>query len=419
MEDVSLQSPDKTHSVGYAARKIDAVKKIGRSTCKYQFTIRCHSTSGLPELPKCSGLSLQLSRGRAKTFSTKAAPVSKGSVSWDGEILAVNATLRESKTGKGHSDKVYKISLVGIFEKRLRELARSEINLSAFTTASMPVAHSVSLSPRKQMMGGSKSQPLLQVEIGAMESNIGDEDSDDGDSVSASSAASGNTWMSASIASELEQDLGGFDSTRPTAALSAIGEDRSVRFASVKTDVAASGTTSAEGEIATPVAAPAGLSPLREESPTPGSSERQAQGTAGSNDTPGESEDGGGADASLAGLCDTPSCQSQAASESRLAAPDHAASVSGGGDGVLIKGWLSKQAVSAPPFLKNWKMRYIVLSSSAVSWHKQEGAEAAGAIRLTDQTKVRSSSGHEVRCAALRPLAIQLLVTQLRDPSPS
>ena len=57
---------------------------------------------------------------------------------------------------------------------------------------------------------------------------------------------------------------------------------------------------------------------------------------------------------------------------------------------VLISGWLSKQAVSAPTLLKNWRRRYMVLKPHSITWSKAEDALPAGCLGITAKTKARA-----------------------------
>ena len=237
MEDVPLEVPATKSHTGALARKVGAAKRIGRASAKYQFTIRVKGITGLPALPKCSGVALQLSRGRGKTVTTSQAACSDSGVSWEGEVLLIDATLRQSKTGKetGFSEKAYKVSLVGVFEKRLRELARSEINLAALTGATMPAARSMQLAPNKKHLVGVKGMPVLQLEVAALETSGADDSDDDASVTTEGSNRSGATWMSASVASDgfdQEQDLAGFEAAKP--ALLPIGEDQSLKLDSMK-----------------------------------------------------------------------------------------------------------------------------------------------------------------------------------------
>ncbi|KAL1499749.1 hypothetical protein AB1Y20_012436 [Prymnesium parvum] len=348
MQEVLLEPalPSRTGSI---RRKVEAAKRIGRPTSKFQFTLTARSLTGLPLPPKCSAIALQLSRGRGKTVTTEAVRTDTGSVSWNGAVLLINATLRQSHTGKGFSNKAYRVSLVGVFEKRLRELARTEINLSAFAGATMPTSHSLQLVAHKRLLGGVKSPPVLSLEVAALEiSSADDANDDDDDTSSRCSEGSRATWRSYSVASsdgcEAEQDLHGFEPSRSPALLP-IGEDASLRYSSVEKD---------------------GMRELN---------------------------------ASVARI--------QVVGSTRDVAPSAAGS--GGTERVLWSGWLDKQAVSAPTLLKNWRRRFVVLHPTRLTWSKQEGGKPANSLPVVPPTKVTLQASN-AKLVSVRTDSRELLV---------
>ena len=236
-EPLLLPITERPHALGPMHRRLDAAKRIGRASAKYEFHFRADSLSGLPDIPAfqaCKGLQLQLSRGQGKLHSTAlVAAKQSGCVSWGGEVIPIHATLRASKMGKGnsklYSDKVFRISLIGVFDRRLRELARSEINLSLFTDASIPASRSMQLVPKSPLLSALKLPLLLHFQIVSMEAGAGDDDSDIGGSeTTRTTGGSGSTAAhSASVAtgsSVPEQDLAGFEPVRSAAAQGSGGD---------------------------------------------------------------------------------------------------------------------------------------------------------------------------------------------------
>ena len=126
------------------ARKVEAAKRFGRSHSKLSFDVDSISLTGLPELVSIEALVVQLSRGPkvcgcpyptvcdapaifslthlySQLCATEPAEPESycifpegSSITWSGQHLQFVATLAASKTGKAFSDKIYKVTLIGL-----------------------------------------------------------------------------------------------------------------------------------------------------------------------------------------------------------------------------------------------------------------------------------------------------------------
>ncbi len=176
------------------SRKLAAVKHHGRATSKFHFVctdVRIDSAA-LPQLGvrgSATGLLVQMARG-PKICSTEEADVSRGALSeveaghvaWRRQLGFV-ATLCASKTGKSHSDKSYRVSLIsvqpaafGTTKRKRVELAFASVNIADYSSALTPIDVSLELEPPRASRAASATVSL-SMKVGAKQ--LGPTDDDD------------------------------------------------------------------------------------------------------------------------------------------------------------------------------------------------------------------------------------------------
>ena len=420
---------------------------IGRSQSSFTFHVSSITAVGgpLPSLYNCNGLTLRLWRNNKFFNTNEAMIVGDGNASWSG-ALDVPATLYTSKTNKVFSSKFFSVSLLARHGKRLREVARGEVDLASFVRDSeavtSPQASTLQLSPRGDQKSGSPVILRWQVRAAKTEAEGNDDDDSYSRADSASTLASGtvvtamskvNTHGGESMA---EQDLSGFEPTLepiestkelvgwdgPIAGAPAHdtlnrvsegieNEEEETRRESVgggagagaptggdAVAAPASSSAAAVGSDGTGVAVATAASEPRppvESPPAPpppslkkGVDSAKAAGAADASGVVVHLGDvgGGGVLATGSGLAVASSVASAAASGRR--ADEGTASVGALLSAAPLKaGWLRKRAVSAPTMLKNWRLRYVVLSPRLrqVLWYKSaDSSEPQGKLGLLD-----------------------------------
>ena len=363
-----------------------AVSHAGRGRESYDFTISDISAAGgiLANLYNCNGIIVQLWRN-GKTHKTgEAMLVGDGDTAWEGEIR-VPCTLYESKGGKGLSSKFFNVSLLVRHGKKMREVARGEVDMAVFVrdaAAATPLvvqASTLVLEPRGDYKGAAKVTLRWTV--------TPNKAADAADDDAFSRADSTSTLASGTVVSELgthasDQDLRGFEP-----ALERINSERG--GGASDSGAFDSGALPA---VAPPVS-PGALSRVTEDTePEASPSPRPREG----GESPAASFGGlnaanSEAVASAKGVPPTPpqmeavaSCVVEASAvaaapvgiaappASPMASVSSPAGAAGAPSPVSVKaGWLVKQAVSATMF-KNWRKRYVVLSplDNTVVWKK-------------------------------------------------
>lgn len=63
-------------------------------------------------------------------------------------------------------------------------------------------------------------------------------------------------------------------------------------------------------------------------------------------------------------------------------------------DVIVMRGWLEKHSVSAPPGLKNWRRRLLTLYTTRIEWRRDIGESAAGSLQIDGATKVKPHPEH-------------------------
>jgi len=182
---------------GSKAQSVVTLGADRKQNTKYAFSLSHISlSSGLVDSDPWSALTVQCKRGQ-KLVATEAAQRSgSGPISWGSERLRFVATVYASKSGK-RKDKSYTVS---VLDQHLREIASTEMDISAYVDASNPLERCLTL----RRVAGSGSPFSLDVRISAqvMKATVGDDDDTD-------SMASFSTASSSGI-HESEQDLDGF-----------------------------------------------------------------------------------------------------------------------------------------------------------------------------------------------------------------
>ncbi|KOO28822.1 hypothetical protein Ctob_008716 [Chrysochromulina tobinii] len=353
-------------------RRLKRLAQVGRSHDSFTFNITGLTVDSGPLANLYnSPIALRVWRN-LKFYSTEEVMVARdGHATWP-SALQVPCTLYQSKQGKVYSSKYFSVSLLAREGNRLREIARDEVDFAVFmrrdaAMASLPQASTLHLAPRGGKRGSSPIVLRWQVSAVRRDTAVGeaDTDSDDVSRADSSSTLASGTVVSMSKAalqageSALEQDLRGFDEERnpnePGTDLLCISEGD-------------------ESELSLRDAA----SPRAARAPDgAGAQPTGADSTSGASPPP----------PPLRGVAAAAVAAAAAATRSMEAGVPGA--VSGNVDlSLLLKaGWLRKRAVSAPTMLKNWRLRYVVLSPMlrAVLWYRTpESPEPQGLLSLID-----------------------------------
>ena len=314
--------------------------------------------------------------------------------------------------------------------------------------ASLPQASTLHLVPRSGKRGNSPIVLRWQVSVVRRDTAAGEADNDSDDvsrADSSSTLASGTVVTMSKVAlqageSALEQDLRGFDDERnqdePGTDLLCISEgdesELSLRdAASPRAARAPDGAGAQHGAQPTGAASTSGTSPSplrvydawqqqqqpqppqpqppqqqqqqqppqpqpqrqRQQSAQPATASRPAAGNGESSGVVNLGDVQGAVVQTRDGLAVAPSVAAAAAAAATAATRSMEAGVPGAVPGnadlsLLLKaGWLRKRAVSAPTMLKNWRLRYVVLSPMlrAVLWYRTpESIEPQGLLSLID-----------------------------------
>ena len=200
---------------------LNQAKHAGRSRSHFMFHISEMSAVGgpLPMLDDCGGVKLRLWRNNKFYDTDEAELVSDGHVTWSGMFHVPCSLFNSGKTGKSYSAKVFNVSLLSKHGKRLREIARGEVDLSSFVVSAADAAagspiSTLKLSPRADLKGGGPVALRWRVHAAAALEGVNEDDDDD----ELSRADSASTLASGTIVtamekqqSSMEQDLGGFE----------------------------------------------------------------------------------------------------------------------------------------------------------------------------------------------------------------
>jgi len=423
-------------------RRLKRLAQVGRSHDSFTFNITGLTVDSGPLANLYnSPITLRVWRN-LKFFSTEEVMVARdGHATWP-SALQVPCTLYQSKQGKVYSSKYFSVSLLAREGNRLREIARDEVDFAVFmrrdaAMASLPQASTLHLAPRGGKRGSSPIVLRWQVSAVRRDTAVGeaDTDSDDVSRADSSSTLASGTVVSMSKAalqageSALEQDLRGFDEERnpnePGTDLLCISEGDESEL-SLRDAASPRAARAPDGAGAQPTGADStsGASPpppplrgydawrqqpqqlqqppqpqqpqqqpQRQQSAQPAAASRPAAGNGESSGVVNLGDVQGAVVQTRDGLAIAPSVAAAAAAAAAAATRSMEAGVPGAVSGnvdlsLLLKaGWLRKRAVSAPTMLKNWRLRYVVLSPMlrAVLWYRTpESPEPQGLLSLID-----------------------------------
>jgi hypothetical protein len=169
----------------------------------------------LPNLHDCHGLVLRVWRGsKFHTTEQEATLGGDGRALWSC-ALRVPCTLFQSKTGKVFSAKVFNVSLLARHGKRLKEVARGEVDLSTFVRDSSPPTASqpstLQLAARAERRGGAPVHLQWHVQPVASEEAVDDGASDSYSRAESASTLASGTLLTTLSRATLDQDLRGFE----------------------------------------------------------------------------------------------------------------------------------------------------------------------------------------------------------------
>eukprot|EP00322_Chrysochromulina_rotalis_P005505 CAMPEP_0115889286 /NCGR_PEP_ID=MMETSP0287-20121206/32747_1 /TAXON_ID=412157 /ORGANISM="Chrysochromulina rotalis, Strain UIO044" /LENGTH=491 /DNA_ID=CAMNT_0003346001 /DNA_START=14 /DNA_END=1489 /DNA_ORIENTATION=- len=166
----------------------------------------------LPNLYNCNGITLQLWRHGKFFKTTEAMLVGDGNASWS-DTFDVPCTLYHGKPGKGYASKVFHVSLLARHGKRLREVARGEVDIRKYTVGPDATPRAQTVALELQCKGDTKAGSPVILRWHVEPEKTGDAMGGDDQSDDMSRADSVSTLASATVvgASEGDQDLHGFE----------------------------------------------------------------------------------------------------------------------------------------------------------------------------------------------------------------
>lgn len=381
-------------------------KRAGRSTDSFTYHISDMSANGsLVTETVSTGLVVRLWRN-GKFFESSASAMTDDHVSWEDSALCVPCTLYASKTGKQYSDKFYNVSILARQGKRVREVARGEVDMAAFARGAGGADTNgtqlgqVHLEARGETKKGTAKASVVvtwrvRVETGAP--NTGDSERDD-DALShpdsTSTLASGPLEKKMS---EFDQDLRGFEpSLAPIMSRKTGEEDDDDEPGRVEEEPPIDAAPPIDEEPpAPPSGAPAECADLEPPADTSDAADVTPTIDAGASAVDGAAPvvvdlvDAGAllGETGAAGrlpvvppaappaVSAPPEAPAPAASR-RASTEEERPSAAEATRTALKVGWMLKNAVSAPTMLKNWRMRYLVLTPTSILWYKTEDASS-------------------------------------------